>query len=65
MRTYGQSAGMAVLSVITSAILGRNSLEASPEADVLAMMHTAFLVFAVLSVVGLLFSLSRDSRKQS
>ncbi len=63
MRTYGQSAGMAVLSIITSAVLGRNSLEASPQTDVLAMMHTAFLVFAVLSIAGLLFSLSRDSKK--
>ena len=52
-----------VLSIITSAVLGRNSLEASPQTDVLAMMHTAFLVFAVLSIAGLLFSLSRDSKK--
>lgn len=61
MRTYGQSSGMAILSVITVAVLGSGSLETSPHSDILAMMHTAFLVFAVLSIIGLLFSLARDS----
>lgn len=65
MRTYGQSSGMAILSVITSAFLGSRSLADSPQGDILAMMHTAFLVFAALSVAGLLFSLARDSKNQN
>ena len=36
------------------------SLESSPEADILSMMHTAFIVFAGLSIAGLFFSLARD-----
>ena len=64
MRTYGQSSGMAILSVITSIYLGTGSLENSPASDIIAMMHTAFLLFAVLCVIGLFFSLARD-RKQS
>ena len=60
MRTYGQSSGMAILSVITAAVLGSGSLESSPEADILSMMHTAFIVFAGLSIAGLFFSLARD-----
>ena len=63
MRTYGQSSGMAILSVITAAMLGSGSLETSSHADILAMMHTSFMVFAVLSVIGLFFSLARDSGK--
>ena len=60
MRTFGQSSGMAIVSVITSLYLGSNSLEASPASDILAMMHTAFLVFAGLCIAGLFFSLARD-----
>lgn len=60
MRTYGQSSGMAILSVITVSVLGSGSLEASPAADILRMMHIAFLIFAALSLLGLFFSLARD-----
>lgn len=60
MRTYGQSSGMAILSVITVSVLGNGSLETSPAADILRMMHTAFLIFAALSILGLFFSLARD-----
>ena len=51
---------MAILSVITAAVLGSGSLESSPKADILSMMHTAFIVFAGLSIAGLFFSLARD-----
>ena len=61
MRTYGQSTGMAVLSIITSLVLGSGTLADSPADDILRMMHTAFLVFAVISVIGLVFSLARSS----
>ena len=65
MRTYGQSSGMAILSVITAAVLGSGSLESSPKADILSMMHTAFIVFAGLSIAGLFFSLARDRGSES
>ena len=60
MRTYGQSSGMAVLSIITAAVLGNGSLESSPAADILRLMHISFLVFSAICVVGLFFSLARD-----
>ena len=56
---------MAVLSVITAAVLGSGSLESSPEEDILSMMHTAFIVFAVLSIMGLFFSLARDRGRRT
>ena len=62
MRTYGQSSGMAVLTMITSIILGQGTLESSPKTDILTMMHIAFIVFACICVVGLFFSLARDKR---
>ena len=60
MRTYGQSSGMAILSVITAAVLGSASLESSPAEDIIHMMNISFLVFAVLCLIGLFFSLARD-----
>ena len=62
MRTYRQSSGMAILSVITSLVLGTGTRESSSPADIISMMHTAFLVFAGLCVIGLFFSLARDSK---
>lgn len=62
MRTYGQSSGMAILSVITAYVLGTASLESSPAADILHMMHVSFLVFAGLSLIGIFFSLARDAK---
>lgn len=64
MRTYGQSSGMAVLSCITAIVLGSGTLETSPHADILSMMHISFITFACICVVGLFFSLSRDSKER-
>jgi MFS family permease len=63
MRTYGQSAGMAVLSMITAFILGSNTLESSPHSEIIRTMHISFIAFACICVVGLIFSLARDQRK--
>lgn len=60
MRTYGQSSGMAILSSITAVVLGTGTLESSPHADILHMMHVSFLTFACICVLGLFFSLARD-----
>lgn len=60
MRTYGQSSGMAILSMITAFTLGTGTLEASPQADILHMMHLSFMVFSCICIVGLFFSLARD-----
>lgn len=64
MRTYGQSSGMAVLSMITAFTLGTGSLESSPHSAILRMMHISFIVFAVICVIGLFFSLARDSSEK-
>ena len=60
MRTYGQSSGMAILSSITAVVLGTGTLETSPHADILRMMHVSFITFACICVLGLFFSLARD-----
>ncbi|MBQ6582259.1 MAG: MFS transporter [Mogibacterium sp.] len=60
MRTYGQSVGMAILTIVTSVILGAGTLEHSAPEELLRMMHVSFLIFAVLCVAGLFFSLARN-----
>ena len=60
MRTYGQSSGMAILSSITAIVLGTGTLEASPHADILHMMHVSFITFAFICILGIFFSLTRD-----
>ena len=60
MRTYGQSSGMAILSSITAFVLGTGTLEASPHADILHMMHISFITFACICILGIFFSLARD-----
>ncbi len=60
MRTYGQSSGMAILSAITAAVLGTGTLETSPHADIIHMMHVSFITFACICVLGLFFSMARN-----
>ena len=60
MRTYGQSAGMAVLNIVTGVVLGSMTLEEAPAADITVMMRTAFRIFAVVCIVGIFFSLMRN-----
>jgi hypothetical protein len=53
---------MAVLSSITAIVLGSGTLETSPHADILRMMHISFITFACICVLGLFFSLARDRK---
>ena len=60
MRTYGQSSGMALFNIVTGIVLGRSTLEAAPTGEIVKTMHLAFIVFMVVCVIGLVFSLARD-----
>ena len=62
MRTYGQSSSMAIISIITTIVLGTGSLDSSPAAEIIRLLHTAVIVFAGICVVGLFFSLARDRK---
>ncbi len=60
MRTVGQSSGLAVLNIITGVMLGRSTLEAAGAEGIVALDRVSFLIFAVICVIGLFFSLARD-----
>jgi hypothetical protein len=53
---------MAIISIITTIVLGTGSLDSSPAEDIIHLLHTAFIVFAGICVVGLFFSLARDRK---
>ena len=59
MRTTGQSAGMAVITLVVSGTVGNVSLyDVAPE-DLVSTMHIAFIIFTVLCAAGIFMSLQR------
>ncbi|MGI6736108.1 MAG: MFS transporter [Anaerovoracaceae bacterium] len=59
MRTTGQSLGMAIVTIVVSALLGNRSLYALDAADLVRMMHISFAIFVVLCLAGIVMSLER------
>jgi EmrB/QacA subfamily drug resistance transporter len=64
MRLLGQSISMAIVSLITSSLMGSLTIDAPGYAAKLMLsLKTAFIVFAVLCVLGVFASLVRNSRR--
>ncbi len=59
MRTVGQSAGMAVITLVVSAVVGNVSLFEAESAALLRTFHLAFIVFCALNAAGIFMSLKR------
>lgn len=62
MRSLGHTVSMAVVTIIVTLYIGDKTLAAAEPAELVTTMHTAFIVFAVLSAVGALFSLKRGNK---
>lgn len=62
MRSLGHTVSMAVVTIIVTLYIGDKTLAAAEPAALVTTMHTAFIVFAVLSAVGALFSLKRGNK---
>ena len=62
MRTYGQSSGMAVLNIVTGAVLGKGTYEGASAAVLMKMIHLSFFVFAIVCFAGIGCSMARDKR---
>jgi EmrB/QacA subfamily drug resistance transporter len=60
-RTMGQVIGMALITIVTNAILGDVELADAPKGLFVQDMHLSFSIFAVLCAVGILFSLKRNT----
>jgi MFS family permease len=61
-RTMGQVIGMALITIVTHAIIGDAELAEAPRGLFIQDMHLSFSIFAVLCAVGILFSLKRKAR---
>ncbi len=60
MRNTGQAAGMAIITMTVSAMVGNVSLYEVSAGELLRTMHVAFAVFTVLCMAGAIMSLSRS-----
>ena len=58
-RTVGQVIGMAILTIIINAVIGNVSIEKVAAGAIVQDMHISFSIFAVICVVGIMFSLGR------
>lgn len=65
MRSLGHTVSMAIVTIIVTIYIGDRTLAAAEPAALVTTMHTAFIVFAVLSAVGALLSLKRPNSKRS
>ena len=59
MRTTGQSAGMAVITLVVSGTVGNASLYDVSAGDLINTMHISFIIFTVLCAAGIFMSLQR------
>lgn len=59
MRTIGHTSSMAVVTIVVGLSLGNTALDSAAPVDLIRTMHTAFLVFIVLCVLGTFMSLKR------
>lgn len=58
-RTVGQTASMAIVTVIVGAIVGNIALASAGTASIMSAIHVTFIVCAVLSGIGIVCSASR------
>ena len=59
MRTTGQSAGMAIITLVVSGTVGNVSLYDISADELVSTMHIAFVIFTVLCAAGIFMSLQR------
>ncbi len=59
MRTVGQSASMAVVTIVVGFTMGSQALADASPADLVGTMHIIFGIFICLSLVGVVLSMQR------
>ena len=59
MRSIGMLTAMTITTLLLSVFMGDAKVSADTASGFLSTMHTAFIIFALLSLVGILFSMAR------
>jgi EmrB/QacA subfamily drug resistance transporter len=62
MRSLGHTSSMAVITLITHSHLGNAEYKDAAASDIVATMHTAFIIFAIICAVGIFISLQRKQK---
>lgn len=65
MRLIGQAMSMAVVTMIISAFIGHAAFSSATVPELVSSMHTLFLVFTILCVLGVFASLARGPVRPS
>ncbi len=64
MRSLGHTVSMTIITITVSLYIGDRTLKDAEPEILISVMHTAFIVFTVLAVIGALFSLKHTVNKQ-
>ena len=62
MRSLGHTSSMAIITLIMSAHLGSLTLAEATPSQLVATMHSCFIVFSVICLVGVFISLQRKTK---
>ncbi|MDR1043020.1 MAG: MFS transporter, partial [Clostridiales Family XIII bacterium] len=62
MRTMGQIISLAIITMIMNMALGATPIDEAAESGLIFSMHTGFMIFACICVVGVIISLQRKKR---
>ncbi len=62
MRTLGQTASLSIVTSILTAHIGDTVLANAPVSALIMSMRTGFIVFTVLCIIGVFFSMQRNSK---
>ena len=64
MRMSGQLFSMAIITIIMYFTLGNELVSEAETASLMTTIHSAYIVFSILCIVGVLLSLGRKKKKQ-
>jgi hypothetical protein len=63
MRSLGHTSSMAIVTLIVSMYMGSKALSDAEPDILIKTMHTSFIIFAVICVVGIFVSAKRKKKK--
>ena len=62
MRTFGMLSAMTLITILLSLNLGEQSISEETGTGFIATMHSAMIIFTLLSIIGILCSLARTTK---
>ena len=63
MRSLGHTVSMTIITIIVSIYIGDKTLKDAEPQMLIIVMHTAFIVFTALALIGALCSMKKPKKK--